>query len=59
MIEDHMINDQITHLIEAMETNPKMNLSTIRMGTGGTMETFLVLHQIREETSHKTIPIAN
>ena len=36
-----------------------MNLSTTRMGTGGTMETFLVLHQIQEETSHKTIPIAN
>ena len=59
MIEDHMINAQISHLREAMETDPEMNLSTIRMGTGGTMETFLFLHQIREETSHKTIPIGN
>ena len=36
-----------------------MNLLTTRMGTGGTMGTFLVLHQIQEEISHKTIPIAN
>ena len=28
-------------------------------GTGGTMGTFLVLHQIQEVTSHKTIPIAH
>ena len=42
-----------------METDPDMNLSATRMGTGGTMETFLVLHQIQEETSHKTIPIAH
>ena len=59
MIDDHLTNAQISHLIEAMETDPDMNLSTTRMGTGGTMETFLVLHQIQEETSHKTIPIAH
>ena len=59
MIEDHMTNAQISHLLEAMATDPGMNLSTIRMGTGGTMETFLVLHQIQGETSHKTILIAN
>ena len=41
-----------------METDPDMNLLTTRMGTGGTMGTFLVFHQIQEETSHKTIPIA-
>ena len=58
-IDDHLINAQISHLIETMETDPDMNLSTTRMGTGGTMGTFLVLHQIQEETSHKTIPIAN
>ena len=40
-----MTNAQISHLIEAMETDPENNLSTIRMGTGGTMETFLVLHR--------------
>ena len=59
MIEDHLINAQISHLIETMETDPDTNLSTTRMGTGGTMRTFLVLHQILEETSHKTIPIAH
>ena len=59
MIKDHLTNAQISHLIETMESYPDMNLSTTRMGTGGTMETFLVLHQIQEETSHKTIPIAN
>ena len=58
-IDDHLVNAQISHLIETMETDPDMNLSTTRMGTGGTMGTFLVLHQIQEETSHKTIPIAN
>ena len=59
MIEDHLINAQISHLIETMETDPDMNLSSTRMGTGGTMETVLVLHQIQEETSHKTIPIVH
>ena len=58
-IYDHLINVQIGHLIETMEIDPDMNLSTTRMGTGGTMETFLVLHQIQEETSHETIPIAH
>ena len=59
MIDDYLINTQISHLIETMETDPDMNLSATRMGTSGTMETFLVLHQIQEETSHKTIPIAH
>ena len=58
-IDDHSTNVQISHLIETMETDPDMNLSTTRMGTGGTMGTFLVLHQTQGETSHKTIPIAN
>ena len=58
-IDDHLINVQISHLIETMETDPDMDLSTTRMGTGGTMGTFLVLRQIQEETSHKTIPIAH
>ena len=56
--DGHLINVQISHLIETMETDPDMNLSTTRMGIGGTMGTFLVLHQIQEETSHKTIPFA-
>ena len=58
-IDDHLINVQISHLIETMETDPDMNLSTTRMGTGETMGTFLVLHQIQEETSHKIIPIVH
>ena len=59
VIEDHMTNARISHSIEAMETDPEMNLSTIKMGTGRTMETFLVLHRLQGETSHKIIPIAN
>ena len=59
MIKDLLTNAQISQLIETMETDPDMNLSTTRMGTGGTMETFLILHQNQEETSHKTIPIPN
>ena len=43
--EDHMTNAQISHSIEAMDIDLEMNLSTIRMGTGETMETFLVLHR--------------
>ena len=58
-IDDHLINVQISHLIETMETDPDLNLSTTTMGAGGTMGTFLVLHQIQEETSHKTTPIAH
>ena len=56
---DRLINAQISHLIEAMETDLAMNLSTIRMETGGTMETSLVLRRLKGETSHKIIPIAN
>ena len=58
-IDDHLINAQIRHSIETIETDPDMNLSTTRMGTGGTMGTFLVLHEIQEETSHKIIPIVH
>ena len=58
-IDDHLINAQISHSIETMETDPDMNLLTTRMGTRGTMGTFLVPHQIQEETSPKTTPIAH
>ena len=58
-MEDHLINAQINHSIESMEIDPEIDLSTIRMETGGRMETFLVLHQIQEETSHKIVSIAN
>ena len=52
-MEDHLINAQINHSIETMEIDPEMDPSTIRMETGGPMETFLAPHQIQEETSHK------
>ena len=56
--EDHMINAQINHLIEAMEFDHEMDHSTIRMGTGETMGTPLVLHRIKGVTSHKITHIA-
>ena len=55
-MDDHMINAQISHLIEAMKIDPEMDLSTIRMGIGEKMGTPLVLHRIKGETSHKIIP---
>ena len=50
--EDHMINAQISHSKEMMEIDFELDLSTNPMGTGGTMEIFLVLHRLKEETSH-------
>ena len=38
--EDHMISAQINHLIEMMEIDLEMDLSTTGMGTGETMEIF-------------------
>ena len=58
-MEDHMINAQINHSIETMETDLEMDLSTIRMETGETMETFLVLHRLKGEVSHRIIPTVN
>ena len=52
-IEDHSINAQISHLIETMETDVEMDLLTTRMGSGETMEIFLVLHRPKGETSQK------
>ena len=57
--EDRMINAKISHSRETMETDLETNLSTTRMGTGKTMENFLVLRRLKEETSHKTYSIAN
>ena len=37
-MEDHMIDSQINHPIETMEIDLEMDLSTIRTGTGETME---------------------
>ena len=57
-MEDPLINAQVSHLIEAMEIDPEMDLSTTRVGTGGKMESSLVLHRIKGETSHKVTHIA-
>ena len=44
ILEDRMINAKISHSTETMEMDLEMDLSTIKMGTGDTMETFLVPH---------------
>ena len=44
IMEDHMTHAQICHSIEAIETDLELNLSTIRMEAGETMETFLAFH---------------
>ena len=54
-----MIIKQINQSIRMMETDPEVDFSTTRMGTGETMEIFPVLHRLKGETPHKTIPIAN
>ena len=54
-MENHMINAQISHLVEAMDIDAKMDLSIIRMGTGETMGTSLVLHRLKEETIRKIV----
>ena len=59
IMEDRMINAKISHLTETMETDLGRDLSTIRMGTGETMEIFLVLRRLREQTSHKITSIAD
>ena len=58
-MEDHMINAKISHSIETMEVDLEMHFSTIRMESGETMGTFLVLHRIQGETSYKIIHTAN
>ena len=42
-----------------IEIDLEMVLSSTRMVTGETMEFFLVLHQLKEETSHKITLIIN
>ena len=51
ILEDRMTNAQISHSIETMETDLEMDLSTIRMGTGRTMESFLVLLHVNRPLS--------
>ena len=57
--EDHMINVQIRLSIDMMEIDLKMDLLTTRMGTGKTMEIFLVPHRLKEDTFHKITLMAN
>ena len=45
--EDQMTNSQISHSKKAMGTDFEIILSTIRMETGETTETFLVLHRLQ------------
>ena len=59
IMEDHMTNAQMSRSTEVRETDLETNLSQIRMETAGTMETFLVLRRLKEETSHNITPIAN
>ena len=56
---DHMINAQINQSIERMEIGLEVDLLTIRMETGETLEIFLVLHRLLGEIYHKTIHTAN
>ena len=42
-----------------MEIDLETDLSTTRMGTGQTMEIFLGLRRLKEDTSYKTTSIAN
>ena len=39
-MEDHLINGQISQLMETMETDLEMDISATRMETGETMATF-------------------
>ena len=59
IMEDHMINAQITHSIETMEIDLELHLSTIIMRTGEIVETFRVLHRLNGETFQKIIYAAN
>ena len=41
-MEDHVINARLSHSKEAMKIDIEMNVQTMRMETGETMEDFLV-----------------
>ena len=59
IIEDRMINAEISQSTETMEIDLETDLSTTRMGTGETMEVYFVLRRLKEETSHKTNSTGN
>ena len=54
LLEDHMINAQISHSIEAMVIDLEMDLPTIRMEPGKTMGTSLVLHWLKVDFSQNS-----
>ena len=58
-MEDHMINAQMSHLMETMEIDHERDLSTIRTGTGATTAVIPVLHRLKGSSSHKKIHITN
>ena len=59
IMEDHLINAQICHLTETMETDLEMDLLATEIGIGGTMEIFLVLHRPKGKISYKITPTAS
>ena len=54
-----MIHAHISHSIEAMENDPEMILSTIRLEIGETMEDFFVAHRLKGEIFHKIVQTPN
>ena len=48
IMEDRMINAEISHSTDTMEIDLETDLSTTRMGTGEIMEIFLVLRRLKE-----------
>ena len=55
----HIVNTQSNHSIETMDIGLEMDISRTRMETVETLETFLVLHLLKGEISHRTLHIAN
>ena len=53
LMEDQMINAQISHSKEAIEIDLEMDFSKIMMETGEVVVIILVLHRFKRETFHK------
>ena len=58
-MENHVMNAQLSRSIGALEFDLELNFSTNRMGTGKTMGTSLVQHQLNGETFHKIVHAAS
>ena len=58
-MEDPMIFTQIIHSLGATQIDLEMDLSTVRIEIGETLEFFLVFHRLKGETSHKIFHTAN